>query len=225
MKQEELRDIPLGYDWTHHDLRNSFADVWGGVAFPGKQPGFAVVAGLCQPMETGNCEVHVLDEVESVNLYDLLRQCRGLAQKYRLAFRPAAEPFRWIGDSRHTGASQIIYELNQEGERNQRDRPASIVIYPTSILDMPQPYSYMLAELRVCMEKEPKQLYLHGSRTEHWLTGILPEDVPHLQFGDYPSAEALAYVTVALREHGIRVLEDIQNPPKEYTPYNPMDYV
>jgi len=46
MDWQEVKDRPLGYPWQTGEVCQCFEAVRGGVAWPGKNPGFAVVAGL-----------------------------------------------------------------------------------------------------------------------------------------------------------------------------------
>ena len=212
MNWEQAKELPLGYPWSLDDLRQSFHAVWGGVAYPGKNPGFAVVAGLRPIQQKDIYEIHVLGEAESPDLGDLLRQCRGLASTYYIRGLAADKPFQWVGDWKNTAGQRIILEQNQEGQCwSGRDR---LMIGSTPILDMEQPYLYMVAKLKEYLRGGHKQLFLKGSRVVHYLTEIGPEDVSDLKFGAYPAVEALAFVVVGLRDHAEQTLRARMYPPR-----------
>lgn len=195
MEREELRTLPLDHAWTPEVLRENFAAVMGGVAYPGKRPGHAVVAGLCHPRAKDDIEIHVLAETESPDLGDLLRTCRALGQKFRPAGMRPHDFFHWIGDGRHVGAGEIIWRLNQEpgNEYNQ------LSIEPTTLLDDPTPYLTMFALLSDLTKPETKRLYLHGSKVEPAMHEIPPGEVAETKLGTAPGIEALAFVVAGLR--------------------------
>jgi hypothetical protein len=204
MKQQTLTDIPLGQTWTQDNLKAAFQVVWGGLAYPGKRPGFALVAGLRRQNES---EVHVLDEYESTDLGDLLRRCRSLGEKYRVNY--GLPEFLWWGDNQLTSALPLMREIGFDYPRH------------SPILDMEQPYSYMMAKLHEYLNRVNKQLVLRGSKVAVTLTDIKPEDVSYLEFGAYPDVEALAFVVTALRNHGptaVMRLYDRRQPRKNNRP-------
>ena len=109
MDWNEAKELPVGHLWTQTDLYQHFDAVCGGLAFPGKRPGFAVVAGLktsikeeeievCTPPDprsprwggrTGSVKsttkiecVYLLAEFESWDLGALLHQCKALGAQY-----------------------------------------------------------------------------------------------------------------------------------------------
>ena len=103
MKWNEAKELPIGHTWHDNDLVRHFELVRGGVAFPGKKPGFAVVVGLRTKLQDDTWAgfspsrhtVHVLDEYESWDPGELLRQCVVLTMKYGASFM---QDFDWIGD-------------------------------------------------------------------------------------------------------------------------------
>ncbi len=196
MEREELRNLPPDYAWTREALTDTFAVIMGGVAFPGRRPGFAVVAGLCHPNAKSDCEIHVLGEVESPDLGELLRACRGLGAKYRRAGMLRNEPFRWFGNGKHVGAQDIIWRLNRESG-NQFDR---LDIESTVLLDDPTPYLTMFSLLSGFTRPEQKRLYLHGCTAAHAMNELPPDELAETKLGEYPSVEALAFVVGGLRE-------------------------
>ena len=144
MNWEQAKDLPIGHVWDHRDLGKHFQVVAGGLAYPGKRPGFAVVAGLRPVHYEGQYEIHVLDEIESPDLGELLRLCRGLTPKYHRPPSPD-EYFLWFGDYRNTAAQALIRDLNSP---TSRFPTFDLCIRSTSILNMATPYAFMVAKIR-----------------------------------------------------------------------------
>ena len=215
MEREELRSLALDFAWTQETVAATFAAVMGGVAYPGRRPGFAVVAGLCHPKAKDDCEIHVLDEVESPDLGELLRACHALGGKWRLPDTRPDVPFRWIGNGKHVGAQEIIWRLNREPENeyNQLD------VEYTAILDDPTPYLTMFALLSDLTHPERKRLYLHGSKVAHGMNEIPADELAETKLGEYPSIEALAFVVHALREHTEYIIHAREWAGRDTNPY------
>jgi hypothetical protein len=207
MEREELRTLPMNHEWTPQTLGETFAAILGGVAHPGKRPGFAVVAGLCHPRAKDDLEIHVLGEVESVDLGELLRACRGLGQKYRPAGMEQGDAFRWLGNGQHVGAREIISQLNAETKGEYGSD--WLTIQTTPILDMEQanPYSYLFSVLRALTKDGHKRLHLHGSKATLAMTELPPDEIADAKFGTLPAVEALAFAVRALQDW-LRCFED-----------------
>lgn len=197
MEREELRTLGMDHPWTPKGLHEHFAVIFGGLAYPGRRPGHAVVVGLLYAQAKEDFEAHVLGETESEDLGVLLRACRGLASRYRMPGMWVKEPFRWIGNGKHAGANRIMWKLNDEVQGGHgRDR---ITVESATILDTPQPYLSLLAILRDHTQGARKTLYLHGSRVAHAMTEIRSDEVADTLLGEYPAIEALGFALDALR--------------------------
>lgn len=195
MEREELRTLPLDHPWSLETLRENFAAVAGGVAYPGRRPGHAVVAGLCPPRNKDDFEAHVLAEAENRDLGELLRACRALGRQYCLAGTLRSQPFRWLGDGKHTGGNEILWRLNKE-TKNTGDH---LSIETTTLIDGPQPYLAMFATLSEYVKPDRKRLYLHHSKAALAMNEVPPDEVAGARLGDYPAVEALAFVVDGLR--------------------------
>ena len=216
MDWEQVKDRPIGHVWEHGELERHFAAVEGGLAFPGKRPGFAVVAGLRPFKEQGHYEIHVLDEVESPDLGELLRACHGLIAKYHIRMMER-ELFCWHGDTRNTAALTLIHTIN--GNRPRETRLQITWAYP--VLNVGQPYAFMLTRLKEYLTADRKQLYLRGSRTQHTLTEVPPDELAELALGDFPPVEALSFAVMGLRNRADRIMQERvsrQQPPETYDP-------
>ena len=195
MDWQKAKDLPIGHVWHHADLAKHFPAIMGGVAFPGRRPGFAIVAGLRDPM--GLREVHVLDEYDSADLSELLRACSALAEKYRVRERGE---FRWVGDNRKVAVRTLLAEMDHGPQ-----------IASTRILEMEAPYQYMMSKLKEYLTGDKKTLFLRGSRVAEMMGEIRPDEVPYLEFGDFPAIEALAFVVKALHEEAENIAWDLHH--------------
>jgi len=169
---------------------------YGGVAFPGKLPGFAVVVGMEQEklsIPSEHRHVYVLDEFESEDLRHLLRQCRALGFKHG--------PERWIGNSRHDAAQRFICEMNAESKDSAQPYAKykqKFNLTATCILDMEHPFPYILPELKRMLGPNEKQLFFGQSKIAEYLTAIQAEEIPDLEFGEFPAIEALGFAVIEM---------------------------
>jgi len=190
MVRQTPKDAPLGYAWSPMELRRWCRTVYGGVAWPGKQPGFAVILGMGRQQHLDGFDIFLLDEAESPDMRALVQQCAALDDRY--------EPKVWIGDNQNDAAGRFLRELN--GQR--RHRPLSTI--RPSLLDMQQPYQYILPELRRLIDRDRRQLFLKDSRILEYLASIKPDELVELEFRDYPAAEALAMTVIQMRSVEMR---------------------
>ncbi|MBL7190031.1 MAG: hypothetical protein ISS70_27200 [Phycisphaerae bacterium] len=114
------------------ELRDQCKAIWGGVAWPGKRPGCAVVIGMDRKMHLGSHDVYLLDEFESFDTRKLVRQCGVRDLKY--------SPDRWIGEWNNDAASRFIQDMNAEYEQgnhsNSKVHRRKFTLKPTPILEM-----------------------------------------------------------------------------------------
>ena len=88
---EELKEAELGREFDIRQLQVCCRAIYGGVAWPGKRPGFVVVLAMARDRQTGEWEIYILDEFESSSYREILRHCEALNSKY--------EPEMWVGDT------------------------------------------------------------------------------------------------------------------------------
>jgi hypothetical protein len=214
---EQVKNRPLGHVWDRFELRDFFELVAGGVAYPGKRPGFAVVAGLRPVREEGQYEIHVLDEAESKDLGELLRLCRSLIPKYQ-TYADRDERFRWYGNGNNTAAQALIREINERTKD-----AAALYVSSSPILDMETPYSFIISRLRQYTAEGQKSLFLRGSRTAAHLTDVQPDEMFALPLGSFPAVEALTFVVEGLRAEADSILWRRKHPRGNNKNYNPLD--
>ena len=217
MNWEQAKNLPIGHVWHHRDLWKHFAAVAGGVAYPGRRPGFAVVAGLRPVGSERHHEIYVLDEVESPDLGQLLRLCHGLIPKYHDPALPD-ELFRWFGDWQNTAAETLIRDLNATASGS---RMHDLDVRSATVLKMETPYAFMVAKLCDYTREGQKTLHLRGSRVTSCLTEIPQGELSELAFGSYPAVEALAFVVEGLRKEAKNIWHRMRHPhDDDETPVN-----
>jgi len=172
------------------DLEARYKQIYGAVAFPGKRPGFAVMVGMIHEEHFESHDIYLLDGFESADMRELIRQCGVLDYKYK--------PELWIGDRLNDAADRFIREMNEEFKSSRR----RFTLSSTQILDMKQPYSYILPELKRMLNKDHRQLFLEDSKVVDDLGIIEPSQIPEIEFGDFPAVEALAFAVIEMRGRG-----------------------
>lgn len=168
-------------------LKNCCKAVYGGVSWPGKRLGFAIIIAMDRTRRIDNYDVCVLDEYESFDIRELVRQCNVLDFKYL--------PEYWIGDWKKDAAQQFIQET--QGENRTHDRQLNLSW--TQMFDMEHLYAYILAEIRKLLAGDHRQLLLKDSRVRSYLSEIEGSEIAELERGAYPAIEALAFAVIEMR--------------------------
>jgi hypothetical protein len=202
-----IETAPLGHTFTDKELQEQCAAIFGGVAWPGKHPGFAIVLALDTEEYLEGRHMHVLDEVESRDIGELIRRCTALDVKYK--------PKIWFGNDRNSAANRLIFDMMKQRQPRQdteQQRPGFSVL-GSDLLDLETPYSFMLAMLKDLLNEECRRLFIKDSRVKGHLAQIDQDtDTSALAFGEYPAIEALAFVVCEAKDY---------EPPKpEKNPYD-----
>jgi len=186
---EDVKKAKLGESFDIRELKHCCKAIYGGVSFPGQREGFAVVVAMDRARHLDSHDVCLLDEYESFDIRELIRQCGVLNFKYR--------PNRWIGDCQKDAARQFILEMNNE-HPNERRRQFGLSWTP--LFDMEALYPYIMAEIKRLRTEDRRQLFLpDDSKILGYMNGIEESEITSLTFGDYPSIEALAFAVIAMR--------------------------
>jgi hypothetical protein len=207
MTWDGLRDQPVAMRLDDAD-KKQFADIAGGVSYPGKRPGFAAIAGLRTIDRGEHCEVYVLDEFESVDLRKLLHWCHATGSRYNIA-RDPDQRFRWAGDSQHATAGRIVGEINDENlGQSRRD---ALSICGSSLFDSGVAfYAYVPPILKERREQTHPSLFTRGSTVENYLNSVQSDHPVDRRLGDYPAVEALAFVDTLLRQQAYCRLDEMR---------------
>jgi hypothetical protein len=197
----ELDKIELGYNYTDRELKSCYRQIFGGVVWPGKNPGFAVVIGMGHKKHFGSHDIYLLDEFQSFDIRELVRKCGALNFRY--------QPAMWIGDDKNDAADRFVREANRESQvkESQKNywwssapqRRRQFYVCPTPILDRDHPYPYIMSELKSLLDEDHRQLFLKDGMTANYLSGIEPEKVSTFEFGKFPAIEALAFAVTEMR--------------------------
>jgi hypothetical protein len=187
LTSDELKNAKLGQSFDSKDLERCCKAIYGGVAWPNKRQGFAVVVAMnrFEKYGTEEHEICLLDEFESADMYELVRWCGGADSKYN--------PSVWIGDRSNPTADQFIRELNRETHGHR------FSIQRTRILDMDRPYQHILQSIRRMLRDDSRTLFLKDSRVRDYLGQVGPDEETELELGEYPAIEALAFAVLEMR--------------------------
>ena len=188
---EDVKEAELGRTFDIKALKDCCKEVYGGVSWPGKRPGFAVVVGMDPKKHLDSHDVVILDEFESFDMRQLVRQCGVLDFKYL--------PGQWIGDWKNDAANKFLSEMNDEPKDGNRRSERQLDLGLTPMFDMEQLYPYILAEIRRLLAPDHRQLSLKDSKVRGYLSEIEGSDIADLERGAYPSIEALAFAVIEMR--------------------------
>ena len=191
-----IRTSQLGLTFTFRALRNQCQAVWGGVAWPSKRPGFAVVLGMVHEPHFQDSDVYLLDEFESFDTRKLVRACGVFDDKYYISatkdYFPKATDC-WIGDYKNDAASRFIREMNEATSK-------TFGVRPSMILEMENVYGFILPQLKEMCSPERRQLFLKGGRTVDYLGEIDEAEMADLKVGEFPAIEALGFTVIGMRK-------------------------
>lgn len=191
---EDLKKAELGFvPKNRWDVNRASRAVFGGVSWPGKRPGFAVVVAMDKHKRFESYEVCLLAEYESPSVRDLVRQAGGVLDY-------AYEPTRWIGDWKNDAADKFIREMNNE--RTKQETKFSPTLTP--MLEMENLYPFMLDELKRLLDEKRRMLFLKDSKIILNLSEIEADDIAALSLGEYPAIEALCFAVFSMKDsiHG-----------------------
>ncbi len=205
---KEVKEAELGQTFDSKELKECCTGVYGGISWPVKQAGFAVVVAM-KSFETfgrQHHEVCLLDEVESADMWELIERCSGLDLKY--------DPSEWIGDNENSAADRIMQEMSSDSKLRM------FSLTPASTASLDRPYQYMLQSLRRMLREDRRTLFLKESKVIGYLQEIGENAEIELELGEYPAIEALAFalegkghtesmtleqIRELQRKHGMRV--------------------
>jgi len=187
---EEISKAELGRAFETKALNNCKA-VYGGVSWPGKRPGFAVIVAADRARHIDNHDACLLDEFESFDICELVRQCGVLDFRYL--------PKQWIGDWKNDAAWSFIQEMNNELQGENKTNRRQLSLGWTPMFDMEHLYPYILAEIRRLLTTDHRQLYLKDSKIRGYLSEIKEDEIAELEHGAYPAIEALAFAVIEMR--------------------------
>ena len=206
-----IQDRPIAEDLDDQERDKLYKSIVGGVAWPAKHPGYAIVLGCARETLHSPWCAYAVDEFESYNINELVHQCCVLDQKWN--------PDRWLGDPDNDAAFEVMVRANKKYAEQNR-RWLGLKLSPPLTLEHKRPYQYMHTQLLHLMNKKRTRLYLKSAIVRNYMSLLLPADIPILQFGDFPHIEALAYAATDI----FRVNESKLTPPSDKMRRAPMRY-
>ena len=204
MDEIDLHTVELGHAFTHRERLNHFLAIWGGVAWPGKRRGCAVVVGMDYRPHFDSHDIYLLDEYESFDMRKLIRQCGAMHVQYGIGLSRTYSPDspgRWIGDYKNDAASRFIEEMNAEQNRDgSAPGREPFSLSRTPLLGSESLYACILAQIKDLLAPEWRQLFLKGGKILSYMSEIEEGQIAALELGDYPTIEALAFAVIELRQ-------------------------
>jgi hypothetical protein len=210
----DIRTSKLGQYIEYVDMIDATQAVWGGIAWPCEdRAGYIIVVGACKERHPGGYELCVLDDYESFDVRELIRQCVAMDLKYWVSWRridQSGDPEgRWLADETHDAARDFLTEANEEFRRESRlhqslQKPRQIRIRHTALLEKERLYDFLLPQIKLWLQPDRMLLYLKDSKVALHLQGfdaIDASDISGLKIGYCPAIEALGYVTVELQNY------------------------
>jgi len=191
---EEVREAPFGTYFHRSELKNCCRMVYGAVAWPNRNPGFAVILAVSRSLGRFGVyyEMVLLAEAESFDTRELVRACGRLDTEW--------EPDIWVGDVNNGSAEEIVNEMNQKSEQQLNLGTAYLLNMDGKGRRMSPMYPHILGIIKPRIAAKGRQLFLKESRAANWLQPIRIEDIAEIE-GTLPAVEALGLaVDEALRD-------------------------
>lgn len=213
LQYQDLKEAELGY--THEvrwEMNKACKAIFGGVSWPGKRPGYAVVVAMDLHRRFKSYEVCILAEYESPSVRELVRQCDVLDYKY--------EPKKWIGDWKNDAADKFIRELNSEKTKQVPKFSVNL----TPMLEMENLYPYMLDELKRLLREDRRMLFLKDSSVSRYIMEFgepgKTDDMSAFELGDYPAIEATCFAVLTMLIEQKNLIERPNLPTKQDRSYS-----
>ena len=191
---DQIKELPINATYDHLMPTPDRRYIYGGVAWPGKRAGFAIVVLMDSKKHFDGHDVCLIAEHETASTRELVRQIAVLDDKFM--------PDRWVGDNRNDAADKFIKELEADVGRDRRR--SKLMFVHTSMLEMDYFYRYALDEIKRLLGKDRRMLFLKDSIIPNYLSDIEEDVITELKHGDYPGIEALAYAVITIMKNKIR---------------------
>jgi hypothetical protein len=189
-----VRTAPLNHLFTDDELAGQCKAIVGGVSWPAKRPGLAVVLAMTPEKHFDSYDIYLLAEYESFDMRELVRQCGVLDEQYK--------PLAWYGDDRNDAADRLISEMCAElqSQRTKLRPRRCFSVCHTVLVEMKKLYAYILPQLKWLLDPQRRMLFLKDSKIVNYLAAIEENEIADLELGTYPAIEALAFALLELKE-------------------------
>ncbi|MHC4623704.1 MAG: hypothetical protein ACYS4W_07355 [Planctomycetota bacterium] len=180
-----IEEAELGHRFDLTQLARCIA-IYGAVAWPGENPGFAVVIGMIYS------KMYLLAECECSTIPDLVNKCGIFNSDFR--FNSAPRGRRWYGDYENPDAREYIQKMNQ------KNRDCPFHFYGSSDLnERDKPYAYLLPELKYYLDKGMLVLK-DDSKVLEYMHVISDDPLEWtMKIGAYPAIEAVGIAAIKLQ--------------------------
>jgi len=192
----DIKTTPINHPHTDIELVEQCKVIYGGVSWPSKREGCAVVVAMTYQKHYDTYDIYLLAEYESFDTRKLVRKCAALDTQFK--------PALWIGDEKNETADKFIQELRVELKNQTRSgvvTPRNIIISSTMILEIRKLYSYILPKLKMLLESGHRVLFLKDSNIVNYLALVEQEEIIELEQGEFPAIEALALAVIEMQNH------------------------
>jgi hypothetical protein len=176
------------------ELDSQCKAIFGGVSWPAKRPGFAVIVAMSHEKHFESHDIYLLAEYETFDMRELVRQCGVMDAQYK--------PMTWYGDDKNEAADRLINELAAE-LRSPRTSPAPrrcFSVYRTMLVEIKQLYAYIFPHLKRLLDPKRRMLFLKDSKILNYLAAIEEGQIAELELGAYPAIEALAFAVIEMKD-------------------------
>lgn len=209
--------------FTDNDTREDYRRVYGGVAWPGKRPGFIVLVGESMTPD-GAVREHfyrMLIEAEEQDVPALLRRCIELKTATGIGLLKSVRHNTyitdgWFADTSYLPGMEIVRSLNDEAIERKKE---SLHLSDAPGGDGKDGFIFCYNVLRGLLSRNKKVLHLgEQSKLPSLLLEVSPEKLIKASPQDYPSIAALGYAVAALVNW--KPQEEFKRPESVVTPYD-----
>jgi hypothetical protein len=190
---QDIKQTPLNYPLSEVELSNQCKAIIGGVSWPSKRPGFAVVVAMLYEKHFDSHDIYLLEEYEDYDIGEIVRRCAAMDERYK----PAA----WFGDNRNQAADRLMKEMDEELQHpiNYGLSSRSFCVSRTVMVEIEMLYPYILPKLKRLLQPERRMLFLKESKIVNHMQAIDESEIAELRAGEYPAVEALAFAVIELK--------------------------
>jgi len=166
----------------------------GGFAWPGAQPGFAVVLAVQERINNEEPHYLALAEREDNDVYSLLGQSHELWQLYGSNCQEI--PWSWYGDP-NNGLNGFIQKFNKQREKQGNERP--FFLTPAPYFGEPNQFEIYCRTIYSLLQGDSKRLVLGScDRLRGYLDHLAMNDVVKGTIEGHPAISALGSALIAL---------------------------
>jgi hypothetical protein len=186
--------IPRAVHYRNTVTDEKYLCLSGGFAWPGAQPGFAVVLAVKKDANGEEPLYCLLAEREDNDVYSLLRQSHELWQFYGSNCREI--PWFWYGDP-NNGLNGFIQKFNNQQEKQGNESP--FFLTPAPCQEEPNRFEIYCRTIYSLLQDNNKRLVLGScDRLRGYLDHLAVDDVMKATIDGHPAISALGSALIAL---------------------------